>query len=180
LTITHREQLQKAKENDRRRIRKTYNADRHQELEERERQRLSEIVQRTQNPPVTSEAQELNRLRGHQQQSFRDYHGQRRAAVINGQRTQRPVEGLQEEVPNTLTSTRQGLTQQRLSQMEHLHNPDREVTGNPEVRTEEAGYGIETGQPSAKIPNDRGQSGSSQVYRVATGRLNLSLKKLKK
>ncbi len=111
-----------------------------------------------------SAEESAEKLRLHQ------YYGQRRSLQAAGIPTA--------QAEDFLHSQRQAIMQQRLSALEHQSNPERNenpdlgpMSGNPDVRMDEPGYGIETGQPSAKIPNDRGASGSSGVYRRAIGKL---------
>src|SRR2546425_1457894 len=76
---------------------------------------------------------------------------------------------MQEEVPNTLTAQRQRAMQQRLTQAERQANADVRPGKDP------MSYGMPSENPPAKIPNSRGQSGSSGVYRVNVGTLTQSI-----
>jgi len=68
---------------------------------------------------------------------------------------------------DTLTPQRRRNMQQQLTQAERQANSDVRQPKDP------LSYGMPSENPSAKIPAEPGQSGSSGVYRIQTGRLSL-------
>src|SRR5205809_3057026 len=71
------------------------------------------------------------------------------------------------QMEDTLTPQRQRRMQQLLTQAERQANADVRPTKDPME------YGMPSENPPAKIPNPRGLSGSSGVYRTQTGPITL-------